>query len=137
MSNEAPDPIDVHVGARVHDKRTEMGFTQKEMAAALGLTFQQIQKYERAANRISASKLYALARFLKVPVYYFFENFTGADTPGFAESVPPAYEADVMTQRDHQEMSRLFVRIRNPDARRQLMDLARTLAAPAHNPATD
>jgi transcriptional regulator with XRE-family HTH domain len=128
MTIDAPDPIDVHVGARVHGKRTELGYTQKEMAAALGLTFQQIQKYERAANRISASKLYALAAFLKVPVYYFFENFSAPGTPGFAENQAPAYEIDAMTQRDHQEMARLFVRIRNPDARRQLMELARTLA---------
>jgi transcriptional regulator with XRE-family HTH domain len=128
MANESPDPVDIHVGARVHDKRTQMGLTQKQMAAALGLTFQQIQKYERAANRISASKLYSLARFLKVPVYYFFEGLSGFDTPGFAETPPDAYVADGPAQRDRVEMARLIVRIGNPDARRQLLDLARTLA---------
>jgi transcriptional regulator with XRE-family HTH domain len=90
-------PIDVHVGARVRLRRTMLRMSQDKLAAALGLTFQQVQKYERAANRISASRLYQLCRILKVPISYFFENMDaeGREADPFASRKPrkPAQSA--------------------------------------------
>jgi transcriptional regulator with XRE-family HTH domain len=127
MPKRLPDPVDLHVGRTVKEQRMSLGLSQGEIAEALGLTFQQVQKYEKASNRISASKLYALASVLKVPIYYFFQGLDSSAMPGFAE--PPAdYEVDVGAQRDQREMSRLLTRIDNPEARRQLLELAKTLA---------
>jgi transcriptional regulator with XRE-family HTH domain len=127
MPKSLPDPVDLHVGRTVKERRISLGLSQSEIAEALGLTFQQVQKYEKASNRISASKLYALASVLKVPIYYFFQGLDSSAMPGFAE--PPAdYIVDVEAQRDQREMSRLLTRIDNPEARRQLLDLAKTLA---------
>jgi transcriptional regulator with XRE-family HTH domain len=127
MNKGFPDPVDLHVGRTVKERRISLGLSQSEIAEALGLTFQQVQKYEKASNRISASKLYALASVLKVPIYYFFQGLDTSAMPGFAE--PPAdYVMDVEAQRDQREMSRLLTRIDNPEARRQLLELAKTLA---------
>lgn len=82
--NTTPDPIDEHVGRRVRLRRKLIGISQDNLAAGLGLTFQQVQKYERGFNRISASKLMGIAVLLKVPVSYFFEGLAGADGPGDA-----------------------------------------------------
>jgi transcriptional regulator with XRE-family HTH domain len=127
MSDGPPDPIDVQVGKAVRERRITLGLSQTEIADALGLTFQQVQKYEKASNRISASKLYALANILKVPVYYFFQGMDVTNPPGVAESAAD-YQVDLAAQRDLREMSRLLTRIDNPAARRQLLDLAKTLA---------
>ena len=69
-----PNPIDVHVGNRVRLRRTRLGMSQERLGEALGLTFQQVQKYERGANRVGASRLYDLSRVLEVPVSYFFDD---------------------------------------------------------------
>lgn len=127
MTDDQPDPIDVHVGKSVKERRVTMGLSQGEIADALGLTFQQVQKYEKAANRISASKLYTLASILRVPVSYFFQGLDVQTIPGVAEASAD-YQIDSEAHRDLREMSRLLSRIQNPDARRQLLDLARTLA---------
>src|ERR1043166_978283 len=71
---DAPHPVDIYVGARVRERRTELGISQEKLAEALGLTFQQVQKYERAANRVSASKLFEIARALDTSVGYFYEG---------------------------------------------------------------
>jgi transcriptional regulator with XRE-family HTH domain len=136
MDKELPDPVDLHVGKAVKDRRISLGLSQSEVGEALGLTFQQVQKYEKASNRISASKLYTLASVLKVPIYYFFQGLDASVMPGFAE--PPAdYEVDVEAQRDQREMSRLLTRIDNPAARRQLLDLAKTLAQMSDSQSAD
>src|SRR6476660_10166011 len=83
-----PHPVDIHVGARVKKRRTELGISQEKLAEALGLTFQQVQKYERAANRISASRLYRIGMTLGVDVPFFFEGHEAGAGSGFAE--PPA-----------------------------------------------
>ncbi len=132
MNYLAPDPIDIHVGKVVKERRIALGFSQKEIAAALGLTFQQVQKYEKASNRISASKLYALACVLQVPIHFFFQGLDLAAVPGFGEP-PEDFEANIEAQRDQQEMRRLFARIESAPARRQLLDLARTFADMGEN----
>src|SRR3982751_2918628 len=83
-AQRSPNPVDLHVGSRVRMRRKMLGISQERLAEALGLTFQQVQKYERGANRVSASKLYEIARFLSTPVAYFFEGL--AETPGGEDS---------------------------------------------------
>src|SRR6266566_4076530 len=82
---DAPDPVDVHVGQRIKERRTSLGISQEKLAAAIGVTFQQVQKYERAANRIGASRLWYLARTLDVPVPFFFSDDDPLSAQGFAE----------------------------------------------------
>lgn len=96
-----PHPVDRHVGRRVCEKRISLGYNQSELGRALGLTFQQIQKYEKGANRISASKLWETARFFKIDIGYFFE--------GLADNFAVEGEADVLPQATRQsvEISRL------------------------------
>src|SRR5919198_2668524 len=79
-----PNPIDIHVGGRVRLRRTLLGMSQEKLAEAIGLTFQQVQKYERGANRVGASRLFDLARGLDVPVSYFFEDMA----PGVQDKTP-------------------------------------------------
>src|SRR6202453_3199655 len=88
-----PSPIDVHVGSRVRLRRTLLGMSQEKLGDALGLTFQQVQKYERGANRVGARRLYDLSRVLDVPVSYFFDEFTEqAAAPGMGESPVDPYQ---------------------------------------------
>ncbi|CAN5250680.1 helix-turn-helix transcriptional regulator [soil metagenome] len=103
---DGPHPVDRHVGRRVCEKRIALGYNQTELAQALGLTFQQVQKYEKGANRISSSKLWDIARFLKVDVAYFFAGLplgqTGADEAGAA-----AFDHDFAATRNSIEIARL------------------------------
>src|SRR5689334_4362799 len=92
---DKPNPVDVHVGARVRQRRTLLGMSQEKLGDALGLTFQQVQKYERGANRIGASRLHHVSQVLDVPVGYFFEDLEVAPAP--AEG---AAERDPMTRRE-------------------------------------
>ncbi len=117
---EGPHLVDRHVGRRVEAKRKELGFNQSQLGKALGLTFQQIQKYEKGTNRISASKLWDIANFLKVDVAYFFRGLT-AEAPGVAESDTVPFQDDFPTTRQSQEIARLAPRL---DARQQKMVLA-------------
>ena len=82
---DGPHPVDRHVGRRVCEKRLALGYNQSDFGRALGLTFQQIQKYEKGANRVSASKLWDIARFFKVDIGYFFEGLTAGQAAGMAE----------------------------------------------------
>ncbi|OJX81400.1 helix-turn-helix transcriptional regulator [Magnetospirillum sp. 64-120] len=128
-----PNPIDVHVGNRVRLRRTLLGMSQEKLGEALGLTFQQVQKYERGANRVGASRLYDLSRVLDVPVSYFFDDMndeTMAASPRHmvrATEDPPMSHEAVMTQRETLELVRAYTRISDPAVRRQVQELARTL----------
>ena len=131
-----PNPIDVHVGSRVRLRRTLLGMSQEKLGEALGLTFQQVQKYERGANRVGASRLYDLSRVLDVPVSYFFDDMndeTMAASPRHmvrATEDPPESEEAILAQRETLELVRAYTRIKDPNVRRQVQELARTLAAP-------
>src|SRR5215470_1681755 len=112
-----PNPIDVHVGSRVRLRRTLLGMSQQRLGDAIGLTFQQVQKYERGANRVGSSRLFQLARVLDVPVSYFFEEMSAETTarakavatdPGFAEDTSVGYQADPMTKRETLELVRAY-----------------------------
>ncbi|MBC7905153.1 MAG: helix-turn-helix transcriptional regulator [Rhodospirillaceae bacterium] len=130
-----PNPVDVHVGARVRLRRTLLGMSQEKLGEALGLTFQQVQKYERGANRVGASRLFDLSRVLDVPVSFFFDDMSGeveALSPrlisGLSEE-PASFEADPLTKRETLELVRAYYRITDPQVRRRVLDLAKALGA--------
>ena len=127
---DTPHPVDIHVGSRVRLRRTELGISQEKLAAELGLTFQQVQKYERAANRISASRLFQIGKVLGVKVASFYEGYEEAGAPsGFAEPPAEAFQSDLLQRRDTIELFKAFYAIDDAALRRRLLDLARTLAA--------
>ena len=128
-------PIDAHVGARVRLRRTLLGMTQTHLGDALGLTFQQMQKYERGANRISASRLFDLSRVLDVPLEYFFDDMpreVAASSPargGGKTKEPPSYEPDPMATRETLELVRAYYKIEDADVRKLLRELTNALGA--------
>lgn len=129
---ENPDPVDVHVGSRVRLRRTLLGMSQEKLGAALGLTFQQIQKYERGTNRIGSSRLYQLSRVLDVPVSFFFDDMPGATSggrQGVAESAQASFDQDHLSKRETLELVRAYYRISEPVVRARLFDLVKALGA--------
>ena len=130
-----PSPVDVHVGARARVRRILLGMTQTDLGDALGLTFQQVQKYERGTNRIGAGRLYDLARVLDVSVEYFFDELSpdaGASSPakgrGKAKTLP-SYEPDPMSTRETLELVRAYYKIEDADIRKQVYELTKALGA--------
>ncbi len=121
-----PDPVDVHVGRCVRLRRTLLGMSQMDLAGALGLTFQQVQKNERGLNRIGASRLYQFCHILDVPVGYFFE--------GLEEGAPAWSPDDVMVKRETLELVRAYYRIRDPKIRDALRHMANAIAGGAGTP---
>jgi transcriptional regulator with XRE-family HTH domain len=129
--NEAlhtPHPVDVHVGSRIRLRRRLLGLSQEKLAEALGLTFQQVQKYERGSNRVSASKLYEISRTLQTPVTFFYEGLPDSESgaPIMRSGVSPA--SDLLLTSDGPSLAAAFSRIRSEEARRKLLDLIKILA---------
>ncbi len=130
-----PNPVDVHVGTRLRLRRTLLGLSQEALGEALGLTFQQIQKYERGANRIGASRLFDLARALDVPVEYFYDEMSAdvmAASPRHmvsAQTEPASQPVDAMTNRETLDLIRTYYKIVDPTIRKRVYELARALAA--------
>jgi transcriptional regulator with XRE-family HTH domain len=120
-----PHPVDREVGLRVRMRRKELGVSQERLADALGITFQQVQKYERGANRISASKLWEIARALNTPVGYFFE---GLDASAAQPTTMTSCAQDFLMTTDGLDLAKAFPRITQPAVRRKLVDLVRSLA---------
>jgi transcriptional regulator with XRE-family HTH domain len=117
-------PVDVHVGKRIRHRRWTMGTTQQQLADAVGIKFQQIQKYETGANRVSASRLWDIATALQVPVSFFFEGMEGAEA---GEAPRGDMPGDLLSDREALELLRSYYAI--PEAqRRRLFDLARVLS---------
>ena len=126
---DGPHPVDRHVGRRVCEKRISLGFNQSDLGRALGLTFQQIQKYEKGSNRISASKLWDIARFFKVDVAYFFEGLA-AGQPGMAEEATSGFDHDFPATRYTIEIAKLAPQL--PVAKQKLaLDLMKSMATDA------
>jgi len=121
-----PHPVDAHVGARLRARRTVLGMSQERLGEALGLTFQQVQKYERGTNRISASRLYELSLVLDVPVGFFYEDYAPLADAGRA--APAAGYAAAALQREALELMSVLQRIADPESRRKLLNLAATIA---------
>jgi transcriptional regulator with XRE-family HTH domain len=132
--SDKPNPIDVHVGARLRLRRTLLGMSQEKLGEAIGLTFQQVQKYERGANRVGASRLYDLSRVLDVPVSFFFDDINpetaaaARGEPSEGDSTPQRYEPDPMMRRETLELVRAYYRIPDPQIRRRLFDLTKAIA---------
>jgi transcriptional regulator with XRE-family HTH domain len=129
---DKPNPIDVHVGSRVRLRRNMLGLSQEKLGEAIRLTFQQVQKYERGANRIGASRLHELSRVLDVPVSFFFDDIdpvkAAAIPAGFAEPAAEAFDVDPLRRRETIELVSAYYRIDDSALRRRLFELARALA---------
>ncbi|MCH9765099.1 MAG: helix-turn-helix transcriptional regulator [Alphaproteobacteria bacterium] len=128
-----PNPIDTHVGSRVRMRRMLLGMSQEKLGDHLGLTFQQVQKYEKGVNRIGASRLYDMARVLGVPVQFFYEDAPGkesasAEVAGFSETPDESYVIEFLSSRDGLELNKAFVKITDPRLRRTIIDLVRSLS---------
>ena len=128
-----PSPIDVHVGSRIRLRRTLTGMSQERLGEALGLTFQQVQKYERGVNRVGASRLYDLSRVLDVPISFFFDDMpdpaTGHGLHGLAER-PDGLSApvdDPMAKRETLELVRAYYRITDPAVRKRVFELVKSM----------
>ncbi len=131
MKNK-PDPVDIHVGSRVRLRRTLLGMSQEKLGEAVSLTFQQIQKYERGANRIGASRLYQLSQILDVPVSFFYDGVGKPSYgPGFAETEKPAYEAEPnqFTKRETLELVRAYYRIPDQDIRKRVFEMVKAVGS--------
>jgi transcriptional regulator with XRE-family HTH domain len=134
MANKKqPNPIDIHVGSRVRLRRMMLGMSQEKLGEHLGITFQQIQKYEKGTNRIGASRLQHIARVLSTPISFFFEDAPGAasetyNTAGMAEAPTTSYVVDFLSSSEGIQLNKAFVRIKDAKLRRRLIDLVRALA---------
>jgi len=133
MAKKAPNPIDKHVGSRVRMRRMMLSMSQEKLGDALGLTFQQVQKYEKGTNRIGASRLQQISHILQVPVSFFFEG--APTTPGtivhgggMGEAPSPAYVADFLATSDGLSLTKSFMRIKNSKLRRRIVDLVEQIA---------
>ncbi len=125
--NKGPDPIDIHVGQRVRARRKMLGLSQTQLGQELGVTFQQVQKYERGTNRIGSSRLFRMSNSLDVPVAYFFE---GAETkmPGYVSLNETMGDA-VFDREETQELVDAYYRIADPRIRKKVLGLARLLSS--------
>jgi len=131
MANKKqPNPIDTHVGSRVRLRRMMLGMSQEKLGDSLGITFQQIQKYEKGTNRIGASRLHHIATVLSVPVSFFFEDAPGtpAESGGMAEAQPTHYIVDFLSSSEGIQLNKAFVRIKDTKLRRRVIDLVRAMA---------
>jgi transcriptional regulator with XRE-family HTH domain len=129
---KSPDPTDKHVGTRVRMRRIMLEMTQEELGYALGVTFQQVQKYEKGTNRISASRLQQMAQILQVPVTFFFEGAPAAQSvgrrKGLVEAPSPAYVSDFLATSDGLALTKAFMQISNAKLRRRVVDLVERIA---------
>ena len=129
---DKPNPVDIHVGKRLRERRSILGITQEKLGKELGLTFQQVQKYERGANRIGASRLFHLCGILDVSPQYFFEGLDVSRAnaaPGATDNAQEPYEVDAEMTRQVLKLVQAFRQIPTAKARQGVIDLAKTLAA--------
>lgn len=129
-TKKTPNPIDVHVGARVRLKRTMLGLSQEKLGDSLGVSFQQVQKYEKGSNRISASKMHEIAEILQESVSFFFKDSPGATSQqtGFGEAENSEYIADLLSSPDDVKLFRAFNKIKDPKIRKNIIDMVRSFA---------
>jgi transcriptional regulator with XRE-family HTH domain len=128
---KAPNPIDKHVGSRVRMRRVLIGMSQERLGDALGLTFQQVQKYEKGTNRIGASRLQQISRILGMPVEFFFDGAPSGEqelAQGFNEVADTPYVADFLSTNEGVQLNRAFLRIKDPKMRRRVVDLVNAIA---------
>jgi len=131
-NKKGPKPFDIHVGSRIRLRRNMLGMSQEKLGENLGITFQQIQKYEKGTNRVGASRLQAIASILSVPVAFFFEDAPGRENgnaSGLAEDNSTTYVVDFLNSAEGLQLNRAFVRIADAKVRRKVVDLVKALAA--------
>lgn len=135
LATKTPNPIDRHVGSRLRLRRVMLGMSQEKLGEAVGLTFQQIQKYEKGINRIGASRLQQLSRTLDVPPAYFFEGAPAFELPSGAApgrfeaaEEPKAYAAEFLSTAEGLHLNMAFARIPDPKIRKRILDLVCALA---------
>src|SRR5437868_1148467 len=130
MAKKAPNPIDKHVGSRVRMRRMMLGMSQEKLGDAIGLTFQQVQKYEKGTNRIGASRLQQIAQTLQVPVSFFFEGApTESAAPGDGDAPSPSFVSDFLASADGLALTRAFMQIKDSKLRRRIVDLVEGIAS--------
>ena len=131
MSTKAPNPVDRYVGSRVRMRRIMLGMSQEKLGEALGLTFQQVQKYEKGTNRVGASRIQQIAEILQVPVSFLFEGGpTGlVKADGSTEAASPSYVSDFLATTEGLSLTRAFTRISDAKLRRSIVDLVEHIAA--------
>ena len=132
IAKKAPNPTDKHVGSRVRMRRMMLSMSQEKLGDALGLTFQQVQKYEKGANRIGASRLQQISHILQVPVAFFFEGAPAASgqlVSELAEAPSPAYVSDFLATSDGLALTKAFMRIKDPKMRRRIVDLVEQIVS--------
>jgi transcriptional regulator with XRE-family HTH domain len=130
IAKKAPNPIDKHVGSRVRMRRMMLAMSQEKLGDALGLTFQQVQKYEKGTNRIGASRLSQISQILQVPVAFFFEGAPTlhAQPDGMREAPSPAYVADFLATSEGLALIKAFTRVKEAKLRRRIVDLVEQIA---------
>lgn len=134
VNKKKPNPIDIHVGSRIRLRRTMLGMSQEKLGESLGITFQQIQKYEKGTNRVGASRLQNISNILNVPVSFFFEDApgdSGNSASGFAEASSSNYVVDFLSSSEGLQLNRAFVKISDAKVRRKIVELVKALAAEA------
>ena len=133
MVKKNPNPIDVHVGNRVRMRRMLVGMSQEKLGHALGLTFQQVQKYEKGANRVSASRLHQMASTLGVPIQFFFDDMPitshSNSASGMAESENAGVLMDFLNSSEGFKLGRAFSSIEDVTIRRRILDLVKSLSS--------
>jgi transcriptional regulator with XRE-family HTH domain len=126
---KSPNPVDIHVGSRVRMRRLMLDLSQTRLAKALGVTFQQVQKYEKGTNRISASRLLQMSLILQVPIPFFFEGLPPGKTGGKTPPAPfPTFISDFMTSTDGVSLTKAFVQIKDSKLRRSIVHLVEEMA---------
>ena len=127
-SAKQPNSTDTYVGSRVRIRRKMLGMSQEKLGEQLGITFQQVQKYEKGANRIGASRLQTISQVLEVPIGYFFPQEPAA-AGGMGESAQSDYISDFMMSSEGIELNRAFAQIKDPKLRRKVIELVRSMAS--------
>lgn len=139
VDGDEPNPVDVFVGQKLKARRTLIGMTQEKLAEATGITFQQVQKYEKGRNRLSASRIFQFSRVLNIPVAYFFEGFFSSDTliglqAGFADNEQEPFEAEidthdnVMLQKETIDLVRTYYTITDEKLRKDFLKMLKQMA---------
>jgi transcriptional regulator with XRE-family HTH domain len=126
LQKKSPNQIDKHIGSRVRARRIMLGMSQEKLADALGLTFQQVQKYEKGVNRIGASRLLHMASILDVNIEFFFEGVPGLRAGGFSND---SLMAEFLTRSESDRLVRGFLKLKDDEARRKVADLVDWLAS--------
>jgi transcriptional regulator with XRE-family HTH domain len=131
MSTKAPNPVDKYVGSRVRMRRIMLGMSQEKLGEALGLTFQQVQKYEKGTNRVGASRIKQISEILQVPVSFLFDGGPAgiANAEGLSEETSPSYISDFLATSEGLALTRAFTRITDGKLRRSIVDLVEQIAA--------